>query len=110
MLALQGDAEDAGAIVALNAPVIGAEATEELVCLHVGGESPTTLECVEVVNCAGLHAPALSNMIMSAVQKARPCPAWRAVSYTHLRAHETPEHLVCRLLLEKKKQTLPPIL
>src|SRR5678815_1828117 len=30
------------------------------------------------------------------------CPA--AVSYTHLRAHETPEHLVCRLLLEKKKR------
>src|SRR5674536_394270 len=28
------------------------------------------------------------------------------VSYTHLRAHETPEHLVCRLLLEKKKTTL----
>src|SRR5678815_3008841 len=25
-----------------------------------------------------------------------------AVSYTHLRAHETPEQLVCRLLLEKK--------
>eukprot|EP00658_Telonema_sp_P-2_P078961 TRINITY_DN7525_c0_g1_i2.p1 TRINITY_DN7525_c0_g1~~TRINITY_DN7525_c0_g1_i2.p1 ORF type:complete len:153 (+),score=13.60 TRINITY_DN7525_c0_g1_i2:186-644(+) len=45
------------------------------------------------------------------------CPgrAWRrgshftristtTVSYTHLRAHETPEHLVCRLLLEKKKK------
>ena len=30
------------------------------------------------------------------------------VSYTHLRAHETPEHLVCRLLLEKKKPRLPP--
>src|SRR5674536_30653 len=28
------------------------------------------------------------------------------VSYTHLRAHETPEHLVCRLLLEKKKKKL----
>eukprot|EP00658_Telonema_sp_P-2_P010815 TRINITY_DN14105_c0_g1_i1.p1 TRINITY_DN14105_c0_g1~~TRINITY_DN14105_c0_g1_i1.p1 ORF type:complete len:199 (-),score=10.30 TRINITY_DN14105_c0_g1_i1:37-633(-) len=27
----------------------------------------------------------------------------KPVSYTHLRAHETPEHLVCRLLLEKKK-------
>ena len=26
-----------------------------------------------------------------------------AVSYTHLRAHETREDLVCRLLLEKKK-------
>src|SRR5678816_2710693 len=30
----------------------------------------------------------------------------QTVSYTHLRAHETPEHLVCRLLLEKKKQRL----
>eukprot|EP00831_Metopus_contortus_P034038 TRINITY_DN2720_c0_g1_i3.p1 TRINITY_DN2720_c0_g1~~TRINITY_DN2720_c0_g1_i3.p1 ORF type:complete len:112 (-),score=21.33 TRINITY_DN2720_c0_g1_i3:4-339(-) len=28
------------------------------------------------------------------------------VSYTHLRAHETSLHLVCRLLLEKKKKTL----
>src|SRR5678815_723976 len=28
--------------------------------------------------------------------------AYGSVSYTHLRAHETPEHLVCRLLLEKK--------
>ena len=27
-----------------------------------------------------------------------------AVSYTHLRAHETLMNLVCRLLLEKKKQ------
>src|SRR5659263_709769 len=27
----------------------------------------------------------------------------RAVSYTHLRAHETRHDLVCRLLLEKKK-------
>src|SRR5660397_268397 len=27
-----------------------------------------------------------------------------AVSYTHLRAHETKANLVCRLLLEKKKQ------
>src|SRR5665647_3861494 len=28
-----------------------------------------------------------------------------AVSYTHLRAHETDSYLVCRLLLEKKKIT-----
>ena len=27
-----------------------------------------------------------------------------AVSYTHLRAHETVRDLVCRLLLEKKKK------
>ena len=29
-----------------------------------------------------------------------------AVSYTHLRAHETSQDLVCRLLLEKKKTAL----
>ena len=27
-----------------------------------------------------------------------------------LRAHETPEHLVCRLLLEKKKHTIRPVM
>ena len=34
-------------------------------------------------------------------------PHWlikQAVSYTHLRAHETGRNLVCRLLLEKKKK------
>ena len=30
-----------------------------------------------------------------------------AVSYTHLRAHETVLDIVCRLLLEKKKQEHP---
>ena len=29
-----------------------------------------------------------------------------SVSYTHLRAHETGRNLVCRLLLEKKKNEL----
>ena len=32
------------------------------------------------------------------------CPFLGAVSYTHLRAHETGRNLVCRLLLEKKKK------
>ena len=31
-------------------------------------------------------------------------PGAKSVSYTHLRAHETVLDLVCRLLLEKKKQ------
>ena len=32
------------------------------------------------------------------------------VSYTHLRAHETVLDLVCRLLLEKKKNTIQKVL
>eukprot|EP00658_Telonema_sp_P-2_P020791 TRINITY_DN18241_c0_g1_i1.p1 TRINITY_DN18241_c0_g1~~TRINITY_DN18241_c0_g1_i1.p1 ORF type:complete len:111 (+),score=2.71 TRINITY_DN18241_c0_g1_i1:205-537(+) len=42
---------------------------------------------------------------LNAIKICRPVP----VSYTHLRAHETPEHLVCRLLLEKKKKTIARI-
>ena len=39
---------------------------------------------------------------------ARKVPGVRdAVSYTHLRAHETVLDLVCRLLLEKKNDTVP---
>src|SRR5678815_1216730 len=37
------------------------------------------------------------------VRKSHSAAACGSLSYTHLRAHETPEHLVCRLLLEKKK-------
>src|SRR5450756_2198445 len=36
---------------------------------------------------------------------ARPIRQLWAVSYTHLRAHETRHDLVCRLLLEKKNKT-----
>ena len=49
------------------------------------GAGKTTL-----FNCVAGTYPPTSGTIVS-------------VSYTHLRAHETPEHLVCRLLLEKKK-------
>ncbi len=43
-------------------------------------------------------------MLAAEAGAARNTLAAYAVSYTHLRAHETPEHLVCRLLLEKKKK------
>eukprot|EP00658_Telonema_sp_P-2_P023476 TRINITY_DN19412_c0_g4_i1.p1 TRINITY_DN19412_c0_g4~~TRINITY_DN19412_c0_g4_i1.p1 ORF type:complete len:100 (+),score=39.44 TRINITY_DN19412_c0_g4_i1:106-405(+) len=51
-----------------------------------------------VMNDMGQVEPALNSMNQKIVDM-------NAVSYTHLRAHETPEHLVCRLLLEKKKKT-----
>src|SRR5450756_496241 len=39
------------------------------------------------------------------MQQAARVSDYTAVSYTHLRAHETRHDLVCRLLLEKKKKT-----
>mgnify|MGYP003381572601 CR=1 FL=1 len=44
---------------------------------------------------AGRGRPAVRRRVLYALAR------WRAVSYTHLRAHETVLDLVCRLLLEK---------
>src|SRR5674536_322823 len=48
----------------------------------------------------------LALLVATAISPTNPAVVFSVlgpVSYTHLRAHETPEHLVCRLLLEKKK-------
>ena len=41
--------------------------------------------------------------VLAMRDRSRAAPTFDAVSYTHLRAHETVLDLVCRLLLEKKK-------
>ena len=43
-------------------------------------------------------------LVISEKETAMIIDAIDAVSYTHLRAHETGRNLVCRLLLEKKKK------
>src|SRR5674536_396103 len=54
----------------------------------------------------GIFVALLSDYALAAAAGGASAELWFGpVSYTHLRAHETPEHLVCRLLLEKKKQT-----
>lgn len=63
MLALQGDAENAGAIFVFHAPVRGGRAGADGVELDVGGAEPITLHARLVVNAAGLHAPALARAI-----------------------------------------------
>ena len=54
-----------------------------------------------------VELPLMYNSAVSAAERRRRAiEALKAVGtvyYTHIRAHETPEHLVCRLLLEKKK-------
>ena len=52
-------------------------------------------------NAGGCGMGCPDNMTGGRGQEEREAPF--PVSYTHLRAHETSLHLVCRLLLEKKK-------
>jgi len=56
MLALLGDAEGAGAVLALKSPVLGGEVTADGIQLEVGGSEPTRLFAKSVINCAGLGA------------------------------------------------------
>ena len=63
MLELQGDAEANGAMTAFWSPVEGGAVTDDGIVLDVGGESPMQLRCREVINSAGIHAPALAGML-----------------------------------------------
>lgn len=64
MLALQGDAENAGAVCVFLSPVTGARAANGGLDVYVGGSEPTNLHCRLLVNCAGLHAPNLARRIV----------------------------------------------
>ncbi len=63
MLALRGEAEDAGAAFAFHTPLVGGKASGDRIQLDAGGNSPISLECRILVNAAGLDAPAVARSI-----------------------------------------------
>ncbi|RIK98435.1 MAG: FAD-dependent oxidoreductase [Proteobacteria bacterium] len=63
MLALRGDAENAGAVFAFRAPLERVRATADGFILEVGGAEPTTLASAVLINAAGLAAPAVARAI-----------------------------------------------
>src|ERR1700676_2679752 len=63
MLALRGDAEDAGAAVAFHTPLLRAKASGNRIELDAGGEAPISLECRLLINAAGLGASAVAGSI-----------------------------------------------
>jgi L-2-hydroxyglutarate oxidase LhgO len=63
MLALRGNAEDAGAAFAFHTPLLGARARAGRIALDAGGEAPMSLECKLLVNAAGLGATTVARSI-----------------------------------------------
>ncbi|MCK8783799.1 NAD(P)/FAD-dependent oxidoreductase [Roseomonas sp. NAR14] len=63
MLALQGDAENAGATFVFHSPVTGGRIAGDGIEVEVGGAEPMALRCRTLVNSAGLHAPALARSL-----------------------------------------------
>jgi L-2-hydroxyglutarate oxidase LhgO len=63
MLAYQGEAEAAGAMVVLRTPVLSGEVRNDGFELAIGGDEPTAIRCRFLVNAAGLYAPAVAHGI-----------------------------------------------
>jgi L-2-hydroxyglutarate oxidase LhgO len=80
MLALQGDAEDRGAMIAFNTPVAGGDvrggavsgAGGESIVLRTGGAAPMEIACRSLVNAAGLQAQALARALEGMPEDAIP--------------------------------------
>ena len=63
MFALLGDAEHAGASLALNAPVSAGKVEDDGFALDIGGEHPMQLSCRTLINAAGLGAQAFAHTL-----------------------------------------------
>ncbi len=63
MLALLGDAEQAGAALALKSPLLSGRVMENGIEIVVGGSDAITLRANLLINCAGLVAPQLARSI-----------------------------------------------
>jgi L-2-hydroxyglutarate oxidase LhgO len=63
MLALKGDAEAHGAMIALATPVVSGRAHGDGVTIETGGAEPMRVKATHVVNAAGLDAQAVARAI-----------------------------------------------
>jgi L-2-hydroxyglutarate oxidase LhgO len=81
MLALLGDAEGCGAMLAFHAPVERGRASEDGIELQIGGAEPMALHARTVINSAGLHAPALARRLAGLKPELVPTPYFCKGSY-----------------------------
>jgi L-2-hydroxyglutarate oxidase LhgO len=81
MLALQGEAEAAGALFVFHSPVESGLVTDDGIVLRVGGAEPMELSARLVVNSAGLFAPALARTIAGMPAEKIPTPYWAKGNY-----------------------------
>jgi len=84
MLSLQGEAEEHGAVVAFQSPVVGGRAVADGVEMEVGGEAPMWLRARHVVNASGLGAQAVAASIVGVHSESVPPLHYAKGNYFHL--------------------------
>ena len=87
MLALLGDAEDHGALLAFHAPVARGRIAEDGIELEIGGAEPMALSARTVINSAGLHAPALARRFQGLKPELVPTPYFCKGTISRCPAH-----------------------
>jgi L-2-hydroxyglutarate oxidase LhgO len=95
MLALRGDIEAAGGMLALATPLAAAEATGRGFVVETGGAEPMRLSCDMLVNAAGLVAPDLARRIAGYPEERAPQARLCKGNYFALAGGKAPfRHLV----------------
>ena len=89
MLSYLGDAEAHGASLALASPVIAGRAGNDGILLEVGGAETLTLNCMTVINAAGLQAQAVSRSITGIPPQTIP-PTWYAIGHYYTLSGKAP--------------------
>ena len=90
MLALQGDAENAGAMCVFHAPVLGGRLTDAGAEIDVGGAEPMCLRARLLVNSAGLHAPRLAAKLAGMPSQLTPTAYYARGNYFSLTGVRNP--------------------
>ncbi len=94
MLSLQGDAENAGAIVVFKSPVESGRVTNDGIELEVGGAEPMSIVCNSIVNSAGLRAPDVARLINGLPEDSIPQAYFAKAHYYTLSGKSPFNHLV----------------
>jgi L-2-hydroxyglutarate oxidase LhgO len=81
MLALQGDLEDAGGMIAFETPVVRITRAGSGWSVETGGREPATIDADIVVNAAGLHAWDIARLIEPLPPEAIPARVLAKGSY-----------------------------
>lgn len=89
MLAYLGDAEQHGASLVLQSPVLGGAVEDDGIRLDVGGAEPISLKCRTVVNSAGLNAQAVARSIAGVPMQAIPS-SFYAIGHYYTLAGKAP--------------------
>ncbi len=94
ILALQGDLENHGGMIALNTPVLSGGISDNGILLETGGESPMTLCAKTVINAAGLGAPVLAGKISDFPNECVPQLYYAKGNYFSLNGKSPFNHLI----------------